>query len=263
MIVYGSYVMKFWYPERSSPNDIDVIQLDSDDYDQNLISALKKENLPIEIYKGSFFYPLEDATQNSFLLPEGQLTVHMSHAMYDLHWEKSIQNIIFLQRKNVTYDIESVKILRKGWEKIHAGVREKMNMNLPPEVFFNSNISRYYNHDDLHDMLKTDKIPAFEKILRDNVSVAVSKNKFNNLTLEEKLATVIEEVCVLACERHFDQPVDIAYQTALRGFITRMTSGWYNLFVLDHIDYLWHYQDRVMFGKMHTIMENLRKEFNP
>jgi len=262
MIVYGSYAMKYWYPEFRLPKDIDIVQLDKDDHDIELLSKLKQENLPIEIKEAAFFYPLEDETYNSILSPEGMLAVRISHAMYDLYWEKAIEDIIFLQRKNVSYDLRSVKLLRKGWKKVHKGVREQMNMNLPPEIFFNSNIQRYYNHDDLHELIKTDKIPAFQKILRDNVSVAVSRDKFENLSFEEKLATVLEEVCVLACERHFDKSVKAAYRHSLKDFITRMTSGWYNIFILENIDYLWNYNNDNMFSIMEKVMIHLRTEFS-
>lgn len=259
MIVYGSYAMKFWFPEFRTPKDIDIVQLDSEDYNNDLIERLKKENLPIEIKEAAFFYPLEDKTQNNILSPEGMLTVRMSHAMYDIHWEKAIEDIIFLQRKGVNYDLESLKILRKGWKKVHKGFREKMNMNVPPEIFFNSNVKRYYNHDELHELIKIDKIPAFQKILKDDITVAVSRKKFENLNFDEKIHTVLEEVCVLACERHFDKSVKTAYKHALKDFVTRMTSGWYNIFVLENIDYFWNYNNEDMFYKMNQIIGHINK----
>ena len=260
MLIYGSYAMNHWFddfPRKAS--DIDLIQINDIDYDYELIQKLEKENLPIEIRKAEFFSCLIDDTIENFMTPDAMLTVRMSHALYNEHWYKAIEDIIFLQRKGAIHDIDKINTLREGWKVVHAGKRAKMNLKVTPDKFFNSNIKRIINHDELHEKLKLSKIPAYQKILKNNITVEVSKEKFDNLSFEEKLATVTEECLVLACERYYytEQPRD-AYKQALNDFITRMTNGWYNIFILENIDYFWNYNNQMVWRIVLNIMKNIK-----
>jgi hypothetical protein len=266
MIIYGSYAIKHWFPDYyKAPKDIDIVVYDNNLLDNKLIDQLKQEtNLPIEITlqdEGYFFKDLSNFVENNFLNPTGILSVKMSHAMYDYNLDKTINDIIFLQKKGVTYDINIINLLRKHWKDRYKDLREKMDFNLPPEKFFNSSVVRYVDHDELHDILKLGDIPAYQKILENNVNVKVSKEKFDKLTYEEKIFTFIEEISVLACERYFDmlEPRD-AFIAASQSFLTRMTSGWYNIFLLENIEKIFTFDNQHHFNLMSRIMKYLRMQ---
>lgn len=54
-------------------------------------------------------------------------------------------------------------MLRTHWKIRYKDFREKMDFDLTPKEFFNSSVSRYVEHDELHDILKLDNIPAYKK----------------------------------------------------------------------------------------------------
>lgn len=262
MLIYGSYAMKYWFPHYfREPKDIDVVVYNIEKYDNKFLRNLEeKTGLPVEVNYAPYFDIFKDNLQESILIPDDILSVRISHAMYNYNLHKTILDIIFLKKQGAVFDVDKVNHLRKFWKVRYRNFREQMNMEQSPEVFFNSNVARYIKHDELHEKLKLDSIPAFEKILRDpnGETVAVSKNKFESLSYEEQLSTVLEEVFVLACERHYKEiKAKDAYLIALADFITRMTSGWYNLFILDNIEFFWTFNNPEIFDKMKEIMDDI------
>lgn len=265
MLIYGSYAIQHWFNDYyKDPTDIDIAIYDKKLYNQNLIDELKKTSLPIEITDSSeayFFKDLENMIDNYYLNPTGLLTVKMSHAMYNYNLDKTINDIIFLQKKGVTYDLEILNMLRTHWKIRYKDFREKMDFDLTPKEFFNSSVSRYVEHDELHDILKLDNIPAYKKILDNDITVKVSKEKFNKLSLDEQIATFIEEISVLACERYFYlTDAKEAFIRAAQDFLTRMTSGWYNIFLLNNIESVFNFDNIKHLNKMKQIMQYIRQE---
>lgn len=241
MIIYGSYALAHWFEDyHKQPKDIDVVLYNDKLLDQEFLDNLKTQsNLPLEITKqdeGFFFDIFEDMTDNYFLTPEGLLTVKMSHAMYDYNITKTLDDIVFLQNKGISYNKEKLELLRIHWRKRYASLREKMDFNKSPDEFFNSAVTRHINHDELHEYLKLTDIPAYKKIIVDDTTVNVSQEKFLNLSKQEQIYTFIEEIAVLACERYFTLTNSKeAFVNASQDFITRMTSGWYNIFLLENL----------------------------
>jgi len=265
MLIYGSYALNYWFDDYyKSPTDIDVVVYDSKLYNSEIINELKATKLPVEITDSSesyFFKELENMIEDYYLNPTGLLTVKMSHAMYNYNLDKTVNDIIFLQQKGVTYDLEILNMLRTHWKERYKNFRETMNFNLPPEEFFNSSVSRYVEHDELHDILKLDSIPAYKKILDNDVTVKVSRKKFDALSHEEQMATVIEEISVLACERYFYiLDAKTAFIQAAQDFLTRMTSGWYNIFLLENIQAVFNFNNVSHFNTMKQIMQFIRRE---
>ena len=259
MIIYGSFAIRHWFPDfPRDPKDIDVVLLEEKTNKDKFFQKLLKNDLPIEINVAPFFECVADLTEDNFLTPEGLLTVKMSHAMYNESWNKTISDIIFLQNKGVQYDLEKLNILRENWKHVHAGKRAKMNFKLPPEEFFNSNVKRILPHDIIHERLKLDVTPAYKKILKNDTTVEVSKEKFDKLSYEEQLCTALEECLVLACERYYHlQSPKMAYLQALHDFVTRMSSGWFNIFVLENIKFYTTFNNPIIWKKVNQIMEEL------
>jgi len=269
MFIYGSFAMKHWFPDYfREPVDIDIVVYDNNLYNKNIINKINKNNLIEEIVwedEAHFYKAFEDDIQDYILSPDGMLSVRMSHAMYNYNLDKAINDIIFLQQKGAKHDVVKIEHLRKYWKIRYAGFREKMDMNQPPEIFFNSNVQRFVNHDELHDLLKLSDKPAFSKILDNDVTVKVSKDKFDLLSKQEQINTFIEEISVLACERHYrENDSRTAFVYAAQDFLTRMTSGWYNIFLLENIYEVFKFknaqENNDYFDLMNRIMEWLRRE---
>jgi hypothetical protein len=68
--------------------------------------------------------------------------------------------------------------------------------------FFNKyNITRYFEHDYLHTLIKD--TPTYTKLLKDNHPVEIDQDKFNKACQEERIALIREECFILALERDF------------------------------------------------------------
>lgn len=270
MIIYGSYAIAHWFDDYyKTPKDIDVVLYKDSLLDNTFLNNLKKETkLPVEITKqdeGFFFDIFKDDTENYILNPKGLLTVKMSHAMYDYNLTKTLDDIIFLQKKGVKYDKEKLETLRLHWKDRYSSLREKMDFNKSPDEFFNSAVTRYVNHDELHEYLKLGQIPAYKKIVVDDSTVKVSKDKFFQLSKQEQIHTFIEEIAVLACERYYSilNPNE-AFINASQDFITRMTSGWYNIFILENLQEIFNFtkNNEDYLSLMRKIMFWIRSKHN-
>lgn len=255
MYIYGSYALKHWFPDWDGPvKDIDVILLDQDAWDDDFAATLDQTML-FEVKVAPWFEHLAHLTQDGFFTPEGLLTNKMAHAHIDEHWIKCMRQIEFLQSKGVGYDRDALLAMRRVWNEIHAGKRQPMDFNKTPDEFFNSQVERFVDHDELHDALRIGDVPAFTRILANDTTVEVSRDKFEALPYEQQLHTVIEEVAVLGVERYFHvkDPRD-AYRKALRDFCTRMTNGWYNIFLLENYSKILHYNETNIYEIMYKIM---------
>ena len=266
MFVYGSFAMHHWFKDYPRPApDIDVVVYDPAQRDEAFISTLRTHGIPVEIQDDIsltyFFEMFKDDIVDGYLTPNAILTVRMSHAMYAYNLDKTLSDIMFLQSKGCEYNLDQVHELRTHWKERYREFRPPLDMNQSAETFFHSNVTRFINHDQLHDRLKFQAVPAFTKIIKNNNTVAVSRDKFLSLTHEEQCHTFLEEIMVLACERHYYMatPKDAIVMSA-GDFLARMTSGWYNIFVLDNLTEIFNFNDEHTLAEMSQIMTYLQQE---
>ena len=115
------------------------------------------------------------------------------------------------------------------------------------EDFFDDNVSnKTFIHDQIHEVMAFGERPMFEKILKEpGVSVACSKEKFNDLKYLDRIRCVQEEAYVIALERAMipmlfekgplSRPKD-AYLWAVMRICTTLCSGWFREFALENYD---------------------------
>ena len=266
MFVYGSFAMRHWFKDYPRPvPDIDVVVYDPAHRDEAFIARLYTHGIPVEIQDDisltHFFEMFKDDVVDGYLTPNAMLTVRMSHAMYAYNLDKTLSDIMFLQSKGCTYNLDQVMELRTHWKERYREFRPPLDMNVTADEFFHSNVTRFIRHDELHERLKFMDVPAFTKIIKNPDTVAVSRARFDDLTHEEQCHTFLEEIMVLACERHYymDTPQDAMLQSA-GDFLARMTSGWYNIFVLDNLRTIFDFDDEHKIKEMSQIMTYLRRE---
>ena len=117
-------------------------------------------------------------------------------------------------------------------------------LNQDKKNFFNDDGVNYkYDHDTIHVAIKLYDKPAYEYFKADNEEVLCSKEKWDALPEELKLAAVFEESAVLSIERclvpfDFSTPPKKAFLMALEKVSTSITSGWFR-------EYAWNNYDRV------------------
>lgn len=204
----------------------------------------------------TFYHPsLEQWEWKDIATIDEIYTIKISHSFWNLKnnsWNKHMRDIQFLQEKDARFIPELYKILYPVWEEIYG--KKQANLEQEPDRFFNPKVDRKYEHDSVHDSIAYYDQPLFNKILRDGHAVAVDKKKFDNMTVDNKLKLVEEEVYATALERHliprnYMGSYVSAYKMALRQTITSFSKGWFPLFIVLHWKDLNH--PSVDFVKIH------------
>lgn len=232
-MLVGSRALKTWFPDfKREPKDTDYIVTAPEE---------KTPERGIEY----FYHPLlanylesQGGSNITVATPDELYTIKISHAFWVLRngsWGKHIYDMCFLKRNGASFIPEFYDVLYKTWEEIHG--KKRANLNVSADEFFNKNVVRKYDHDSIHRSIAYGDSPMYERILRDNAEVAVSKNKFEALTYEEKCMLLREEVYATALERilipsDFTESPRRAYSWALMKTITSFSKGWFPLWVV-------------------------------
>lgn len=169
------------------------------------------------------------------------LTLKASHVFWTKDQNvKHFADIKFLTSKGVKIDDKLFHILYEHWQKHYSRKITRSNHNMSPEEFFKDNLTRRIPHDDVHLILNPQ--PIYLKILKGDGTVSISEEKFyNDLTEEERLELVREEVYVLSYERNdytVEYNAQLYYSKTLRYFVTNLGPIWLAKFVLDNLDRL-------------------------
>jgi hypothetical protein len=114
-------------------------------------------------------------------------------------------------------------------------------LNRNKESFFSDDgVGYVYDHDTIHLAVMLHDKPAYEFFKADAAEVFCSKDLFNALPQDIKVAAVYEESCVLAVERCMvpfeNQDPERAFLMALEKVCTSITSGWFREFSWEHYD---------------------------
>lgn len=240
-LIYGSTAIKHFFPDFSrEPNDLDYIS-----YVPEILfnkgthhSEHIHENKVEMYYLKSFEYILDNNIDDRFVDPNFLYTIKVSHAAWDVKWEKTIKDISFLKSKGCTLDKELFNSLYKEWEIIHS--KKKVKMGVKNEEFFKENIERKYDHDFLHYHFKYYHYPLNHYIREDLSKPLCSEKLWNELDHFNKIRTALEEIFILATERYIlnGMPPKGARIKTLKQMITSSTSGWFNLFLILNFDEL-------------------------
>lgn len=252
-LIYGSAALKHWFPDcPKQPKDLDFICRD------------KQRQPGIEYHwTDGFEYILKNNKDDTFVDPDFLYTIKVSHAAWDVHWDKTMKHIIFLKNHGCNLDRELYDILIPEWEVIHG--KKKVNLKTQNKDFFKPTIKREFDHDWLHEYLAFSDRPMHEKIRKDLSSPMPSKQLWDDLSHADKLKCALEETYVIATERYldFDRPnFKGAKIKSMKNLITSMTKGWFNLFLIENFEELFfndmldrHWIDKVQ------LLKTKRKEF--
>jgi hypothetical protein len=233
-LIFGSTAVKHWFPDFREPNDLDYI-----DKNQELIT--KEEQ---RYWIPTFQYFLDNNKDDVYLDPEFILVNKMAHFGWDVHWNKTMNDILFLKSKGVKADPAIYRKLVKDWIKVH-GKKWASLKDADSKSFFEDAVNRKYVHDSIHEAVAVEEEPMYFKILKsDDGSVGCSKEKFEELTLEQKLNLVREETWVTALERYlipndYKYSVNRAYFQSIKKLTTTMSSGWFKEWIIFNFDLLY------------------------
>lgn len=225
-MIIGSTAMKHWFPECREPKDLDIIS-------KKKIMTEKEQHY----YIPEFEALLDLNKESKYITPENLLTLKASHFGWNIHWDKTAYDIIFLKKKGFKINRELYTILHNGWKKIHGEKWAKLEKK-NPDKFFDDAVKRIYNHDEIHEIVAVYDRPLYERILKEEGKVGCSQTKFNLLSDEDKTNLILEETWVTALERYlipnnFEFSIQHAYHLSLSKLVKSMSSGWFKFEVID------------------------------
>lgn len=187
-------------------------------------------------------------------------TIKLAHAAWDIKWEKTMADMVWLQAQGAKTDETLYAMLVPHWEKVH-GDKAYLSLKKTKEEFFTNNVSCPIDHDYIHELVAHYDKPLYTTVLKDGQDVLIDRDKFMALSEEDRLKMIREEVYVIALERWYIPlegkiPTTLAYRRALKLVATRLTKGWFCRYLLEHFVDLRHVDRNHNFVK---IFENRDK----
>ena len=254
--IIGSVAARHWFPDfKRVPLDIDL-----------LTSA--------EIVTGSSKICVVDCQWHAaadaiigmnrdpvFLDADLLFTLKISHAHWNIKWQKTMFDVNYLKSKGCSFNREAYDLLFAVWEVQHG--KKRVNLNQPVEEFFTDAVVRIHDHEDLHELVKFNARPMHEYIRPNHGTAFCSEKVFSSLTLGQQHQTVLEELLVTAIERsgltslHRDSQKTVAVYDAYLRLCTSMTTGWFARFlILNRVEIL--SQRSVWITKLNTALEQIK-----
>lgn len=270
-IIVGSSALEYFGISPRKPKDVDI-WLTDDENKLHLVDAkIMPKNimglLPIQ-------YKWNEREYYKYTTPDAIYTIKLSHAMYDIHWYKTISDIIYLKKKGCKIIPELHSKLIEHWKTIH-GNKEFLSLKKSKEDFFDDYIKYDIDHDLLHKIVAGQNLPIYIKCLKDNEEVLIDYDKFLKLSKEDQINLFREEIYTIAIERwiipsKLRMPKVRAYKLALKKTVTNLTKNWATQFILDNIETYsrmgnstWYDNFLTHIGKditMHPIIEKVKNK---
>ena len=121
-------------------------------------------------------------------------------------------------------------------------------LNMSNKEFFDDNVQKYFDHDDIHRLMAHRELPAYEymKSLEKFDQAWCEKDKWNDFEHLHKIQCVMEEAYVIALERwlipHFlgmktiEKPIvpRMCFMLALEKICTTLCGGFFRDFAIDN-----------------------------
>ncbi len=223
-LIFGSTAMIYWFPDfNNKPKDLDII-----------FNTSVKAPKGIEYHwVDSFQYIFDNNIDCEYVDKDFLYTIKISHAAWDIWWDKTMYHINFMKERGCKLDYTLYNMLIKEWEILH-GSKKRIKLKGKPETFFNTNVTRKIDHEQLHEIVKFYDKPIHYSIRKDINTVTPSKKLWDSLSYGDQIKCALEETYVFALERYIDLPPNIAFTKALKHLITHSTKGYFNLFLIDN-----------------------------
>lgn len=209
-------------------------------------------------------YIIDRSADPAFADPIILYTLKVSHAYWDIHWDKTMYDIWqFQQRGWAILDQDLHDRLVQLWTKIHGP--KKVNLGQSKDTFWHDAVKRRYNHEWLHERVKFYGRALHENLHPDHSDVLIDHQKFLNLSEFHQLQLAMEEVLTIAIERA-DLGIQSSKSDRLRAvkyahkkLCTSMAKGWFAQFCVENAHLL--VGDRsYWFDHFNAVINNLPRE---
>jgi hypothetical protein len=247
-LIIGSVAVKHWFPDARVPTDIDILTPAKITGNVSNICVVDSQ------WHNAAEYLISINKDSTFADPDVLYTLKVSHAQWNIKWDKTMYDIEFLKRKGCTLIPDLHSKLVKIWSEIHG--KKHVNMSKPMSDFFSDAVKREYDHEKLHELVSFYDRPIHERLREDHNTAWCSKELFFKMTFEDQCLCVLEEILVTAIERSkltVNSKMSEKLGAMSKGYFqlaTSMTSGWFALFLIEHRQIL-------LFEKRNTWLTNL------
>lgn len=264
----GSKAVQFWYDDWPwEAKDEDWLVLEDVESTKE-VECFNVSDLPFyrEIYYIAYHCPIR--LDVSIVQPRNLLAIKLAHLPWESgpRFQKAFAHIQWMLKKRRTdplggpeIDLFRVRALQYDVEKVRG--RRPVDMEQTNQDFFNDGVDRVYDHDSLHEAVAFYKKPLFYMLKRDMERAAVERDLFLELSYDNRIRVIQEELFVIALERwvipHGTTP-EIAYRRAFAKFIGSLAPLWlanyaalYNSSVLNNkVDFVKKFEEANENGKV-------------
>lgn len=228
-VIIGSYALKNHFSDYpNEPKDIDIVQ--------ELTSYISFEptKLRVEIHQvdSELFRQFYKHSIDGLLSADGLYTLKVSHVPWlgkNGKWWKHMKDIKFLRNKGCKLIPEFHQSLIELWKKKFDD-KSHINFSKNTYDFFTDRVERKFDHDWLHEYFMIEDVPAYTRILKSPDTALCSEEKFDDLSHEHKIHTILEEVFVLSTERN------TSFNEMYKRIVTGMSKGFWNTFIIEHVE---------------------------
>lgn len=236
-IIVGSKALEYFgYDLPRNKNRTDVIDTDIWVDDDKLI--VKKPRYDYHVIPRDILDMIECV--DGYATPESILAIKMSHLSWDIFWEKTKEDILFLHDKGIeNFNRELYQELKNYWIGVH-GNKDFLSLNKNKDSFFDDFVNYKYDHDYLHELVAYPQPPMYTHCLKDGEEVLIDKDKFFEMDHIDQVQMFHEEITVIAIERWIvsnKMSWFKAYQYALKKTIISLTKNWANDFIIENLKY--------------------------
>ena len=197
-------------------------------------------SVPIEFDTSETGQKLLDIVGHGTATPDVLLTIKLTHRYLrnNPHFLKTMNDIHFLRNSGYTVP-DSLKDWMKERIKATYWYKHPSLAQSKSEFFSDDGVGYIYDHDSIHEAVKTFDVPAFEMIKEDRAEVFCSKAKFFASDESLRLATVVEEAYTLALERsvlpyNFNIDPYWSFTKALEKICSSVSSGFWREYAWEN-----------------------------
>ena len=229
-LIIGSTAAYHWFPDYRKPFDIDLLTPTEIKTKDSKICFIDTQ------WHDAAEFLIEQNKDKVFADPDTLFTLKVSHAHWNVKWEKTMYDIEFLKRKGCQLNMELYKRLFPVWVQVHG--KKRVNMNQPMTEFFKDAVPREYDHEVLHELVAFGVRPLHEQLRSDLSTAWCSEAMFNELSEDDQCKTALEEMMATAIERgrlstrSKQSEISIALSKAHFQLCTSMTTGWFARFLI-------------------------------
>lgn len=229
-LIIGSTATYHWFPDYRQPKDIDILTP----------AEIRTSNSQICFVDAQWHdaaeFLIEQNKDKVFADPDTLFTLKVSHAHWNVKWDKTMWDIEFLKRKGCKLNTELYKKLFPVWVQVHG--KKHVNMNQPMTEFFKDAVQREYDHEWLHELVAFYERPLHERLRSDLSTAWCSEDMFLELSRDDQCKTALEEMMATAIERSRlstnskQSEISVAMSRAHFQLCTSMTTGWFARFLI-------------------------------